>query len=52
MAKQKTPAELSEYLSKIGRKGGKRSLETLTPKQRKERAQKAAARSAEVRKKT
>jgi len=32
-----------DYLSKIGTKGGKRCLETMTPEQRTERAKKAVA---------
>ena len=36
-----TPA-LSDYLSQIGRKGGKARLETMTEDQRKESARKAA----------
>lgn len=54
MAK-KLPREVLEYFRKQGAKGGKiggkRSLETMTPEQRAERARKAAAKSAEVRKK-
>jgi len=38
-------------MSEMGRKGGKRSLETMTAKQRHERARKAAAASAKVRSK-
>jgi hypothetical protein len=33
----------SEYLSQLGSKGGKRSLVTMTPEQRHERAKKAVA---------
>lgn len=51
MAKDKLPEQFSEYLRKIGRKGGKRRLETMTPQQRSEIAKKAAAKSAEVRSK-
>jgi hypothetical protein len=59
MAKRKIPVELSEYFSRIGRKGGKlggplggkRSLETMTPEERTARAKKAAAASAKVRSK-
>ena len=36
-------------MSKMGRKGGKRSLETMTPAERTARAKKAAAASAKVR---
>ena len=46
MAK-KLPPEIRDYFVKEGRKGGlkggKRRLETMTPEQRKEVAQKAAA---------
>jgi hypothetical protein len=35
--------ELKRYFSQLGRKGGKRSLETMTETERKERAKKAAA---------
>ena len=46
MAK-KLPAEVLEYFRKQGAKGGKiggkRSLETMTPEQRSERARNAAA---------
>lgn len=45
MAKQKLPPEVLEYFrgegSKGGKIGGKRSLETMTPKERSERARKA-----------
>ncbi len=59
MAKKKVPAAVSEYFQKLGKKygstagkiGGKRSLETMTPEERTARAKKAAAKSAEVRKK-
>lgn len=34
---------ITEYRSKAGSKGGKRSLQTMTPEQRHERAKKAAA---------
>lgn len=44
--KEKT---ISEVMRQMGRRGGKKSLETLTPEERSERARKAAARSAEVR---
>ena len=52
--KKKIPPELSEYFSQMGRKGGKiggkRSLETMTPEQRVERAKKASAKAAAARK--
>ena len=50
MAENKLPAWFLQKLSNAGKKGGKRSLETMTPEQRVTRAKKAAARSAEVRK--
>jgi hypothetical protein len=40
---------VSRVMSKMGRKGGKRSLETMTPAERTARAKKAAAASAKVR---
>lgn len=51
MAKKKLPSEVLEYFRKQGAKGGKiggkiggkRSLETMTPEQRSERARKAVA---------
>ena len=51
MAKEKLPPEVLEYFRKEGAKGGKiggkiggkRSLETMTPEQRRERAKKAVA---------
>ena len=47
MAKKKLPPEVLEYFRKQGAKGGKiggkRSLETMTPEQRSERARKAVA---------
>ena len=49
MAKDSVPAQLSAYLSKLGRKGGKRRLETMTAEERSAVAKKAAAKSAEVR---
>jgi uncharacterized protein YdaU (DUF1376 family) len=53
--KKKLPPEVLAFFKKqgsIGGKiGGKRSLETMTPKERTARAKKAAAKSAEVRKK-
>jgi hypothetical protein len=42
---------MSEMGRKGGKIGGKRSLETMTPEERTKRAKKAAAKSAEVRKK-
>jgi hypothetical protein len=40
---------VTEYLRKIGGKGGKRRMETMTPEARSAVAKKAAAKSAEVR---
>jgi hypothetical protein len=40
---------VSRVMREMGRKGGKRRLETMTPEQRSEVAKKAAAKSAEVR---
>jgi hypothetical protein len=51
MSEEKVPAAFSKYLRQLGRKGGKRSLETMTPEQRTARAKKAAAASAKVRSK-
>jgi hypothetical protein len=51
MAEKKVPKMLSKYLGELGKIGGKRSLETMTPEERTERAKKAAAKSAAVRKK-
>lgn len=51
MAKGKMPDEFSEYLRKIGRKGGKRRMETMTASERSAIAKKAAAKSAEIRSK-
>ncbi len=39
----------SRIMRQMGRKGGKRSLETMTPEERTARAKKAAAASAKVR---
>jgi hypothetical protein len=50
MADEKVPKSLSRHLSKLGKIGGKRSLETMTPAQRTARAKKAAKKSAAVRK--
>jgi hypothetical protein len=49
MAKNKVSEELSEYLRKLGKKGAKRRMETMTPEARSAVAKKAAAKSAEVR---
>ena len=52
---KKVDPAVSAYLASLGKKGGekggKRSLETMTPEERSERAKKAAAKSAEVRSK-
>lgn len=51
----KLPPDVLEFFRKQGAKGGKiggkRSLETMTPAERTARAKKAAAKSAEMRKK-
>lgn len=39
MTKRKT---ISDYMAKIGSKGGKKAAASMTPEQRKERARKAA----------
>jgi len=53
--RRKLPAEVLEFFKKQGAKGGriggKRSLETMTPEERTARAKRAAAKSAEVRRK-
>jgi uncharacterized protein YdaU (DUF1376 family) len=53
--KKKLPPEVLAFFQKQGSRGGKiggkRSLETMTPEERTARANKAAAKSAEVRKK-
>ena len=46
---KKVPAELAEYLSAIGKRGGKARLKKLTAEERSEIARKAAAASAKVR---
>jgi len=51
MASKKAPTGLSKYFSEMGKIGGKRSLKTMTAEERSERAKKAAAKSAKVRKK-
>jgi hypothetical protein len=51
MAKSKVSGEISEYLRKLGKKGGKRRLETMTAGERSAIAKKAAVKSAEVRSK-
>ncbi|MCE5308526.1 MAG: hypothetical protein LLG20_12885 [Acidobacteriales bacterium] len=47
MAKKRLPPEVLEFFRKQGAKGGKiggkRSLETMTPEERKDRAKKASA---------
>ena len=49
----KIPPEVLEYLRKMGKKygaqGGKRSLETMTPEERLERAKKASLAAAKKR---
>jgi hypothetical protein len=49
VANDKLPEQFSEYLRKLGKKGGKRRLETMTPEERSAVAKKGAAKSAEVR---
>jgi hypothetical protein len=59
MARKKVSPELSAYFRAIGKKGaakgaskgGKRSLETMTPEERIARAKKASAASAKARRK-
>jgi hypothetical protein len=51
MTEKKLPDWYRRKLSKAGKIGGKRSLETMTPEQRTARAKKAAAASAKVRSK-
>ena len=52
---RKLPEDIAEFFRETGRvggkTGGKRSLETMTPEERSERAKKAAAASAQARKK-
>ena len=52
MAKR-MPKEVAEYLTKMGQKygklGGKKSLETMTPEERSERAKKASPAAAKKR---
>ena len=43
------PKALADYFRQMGKKGGKRSLKTMTPAERTARAKKAAAASAKVR---
>ena len=51
--RKKLPPDILRFFQEAGRKGGKiggkRRLETMTPAERTARAQKAAAKSAEVR---
>jgi len=49
MKQDKISAQLAAHLRKLGKKGGKRRLETMTPEARSAVAKKAAAKSAEVR---
>jgi hypothetical protein len=49
MAEKRMPRALSDYFRQMGRKGGKRSLKTMTAEERTARAKKAAAASAKVR---
>jgi hypothetical protein len=41
---------LSQYLAKLGRKGGKKRLKTMTPEERRQSALKASKAAAEARK--
>ena len=50
MTEKKLPDWYLKKLSEAGKKGGKRSLKTMTPAERTARAQKAAAASAKARK--
>jgi hypothetical protein len=45
----KMPDDVKRFFREQGKIGGKRSLETMTPEERVERARKAAAASAKVR---
>ena len=49
MADKKMAKALADYFREMGKKGGKRSLKTMTPAERTVRAKKAAAASAKVR---
>ena len=49
MAKQISKALLREVMAMMGAKGGERSLETMTPAQRKARAKKASLAAAKKR---
>jgi hypothetical protein len=49
--KKPLPPGFSEYLAKLGSKGGKARLKTMTAEDRKQVARKAAAKSVEVRQK-
>jgi uncharacterized protein YdaU (DUF1376 family) len=55
LVRPKLPPAVLDFFKKQGAKGGriggKRSLETMTPEERTARAKKAAAKSAEVRRK-
>jgi hypothetical protein len=55
MAKKRLPDEILAFFrtegAKGGKIGGKRSLETMTPEERKARALKASKKAAELRKK-
>lgn len=47
----KLPPEALDFFKREGKKGGKRAAESMTAAERRERAQKAAAKSAAVRSK-
>jgi hypothetical protein len=41
--KGKTPKSVSDYMKRMGRKGGKKAAENMLPEERSERAKKAVA---------
>jgi len=49
MTEKKMPKALTDYFRAMGKKGGKRSLKTMSSAERTARAKKAAKKSAEVR---
>jgi hypothetical protein len=49
MAKQIIPQMIRQAMAAMGSKGGKRSLETMTPEQRADRAKKASEAAAKKR---
>jgi hypothetical protein len=48
----KLPPEALEFFKQQGKKGGEKAAESMTPAERRSRAQKAAAKSAAVRSKS